>query len=97
MDGWPIPRRREASELLDEPYLPPRALAGNLGDLRRANRYFGGLAVLRRQLLPALAAHPSERRLRLLDVATGDVRLGLVVVRADGRREPLPTQVLRLR
>jgi ubiquinone/menaquinone biosynthesis C-methylase UbiE len=89
LDSWPIPRRREASELLDEPYLPPRALAGNLGDLRRANRYFGGLAVLRRQLLPALAAHPSDRPLRLLDVATGGADLPLALLAwasSEGRR-----------
>ncbi|HZS02596.1 MAG TPA: methyltransferase domain-containing protein [Chloroflexota bacterium] len=89
MDGWPIPRRQEASELLDAPCLPPRALAGNLRDLGRANRYFGGLAVLRRQLLPALAAHPPDRPLRLLDVATGGADLPLALLAwasGEGRR-----------
>jgi len=78
--AWPVPPRREASELLDAPRLPARPLAGNLRDLRRANRYFGGLAVLRRYLLPVLAAAPRERPLRLLDVATGGADLPLALL-----------------
>jgi ubiquinone/menaquinone biosynthesis C-methylase UbiE len=89
MVAWPTPRRRDATELLDEPWVAPLALAENLRDLRRANRYFGGLAVLRRYLLPALAALPREQSVRLLDVATGGADLPLALAawgRAEGRR-----------
>ena len=36
-------RRTDATELLDGPLDDPAALAGNLRDLRRVNRWLGGV------------------------------------------------------
>ncbi len=87
--AWaPPPRRRAAVELLDSARLDARALAGNLRDLRRANRYLGGLAVLRRHLWPAIAARPPGQPVRVLDVGAGaaDVPLALAAwARRAGR------------
>lgn len=81
MTGWLVPGRRATLELLDTPCLPPGALAGNLCDLRRANRYLGGLALLRRHLLPAIAALPAELPVRVLDVGTGGADVPLALAR----------------
>jgi SAM-dependent methyltransferase len=89
MTGWLRPRRREGVELLDSESIDPGALAGNLRDLRRANRYLGGLAIVRRYLWRALAALPVEEPVRVLDVGTGaaDVPLALAAwARRAGRR-----------
>jgi ubiquinone/menaquinone biosynthesis C-methylase UbiE len=88
MRGWLLPRRRDAVELLDGDRLDAGALAGNLRDLRRANGYLGGLAVLRRHLWPAIAARPAGEPVRVLDVGTGaaDVPLALAAwARETGR------------
>jgi SAM-dependent methyltransferase len=85
----PRPRHRDAVELLDGARLDGRALAGNLRDLRRANRCLGGLAVLRRHLWRAIAALPAEAPVRVLDVGTGaaDVPLALAAwARRQGRQ-----------
>jgi SAM-dependent methyltransferase len=95
MTGWPRPPRRNAVELLDGAHLDERALVGNLRDLRRANRYFGGLAVLRRHLWTAIAALPADAPVRVLDVGTGaaDVPLALAVW---GRRQGRQVRVVGL-
>jgi ubiquinone/menaquinone biosynthesis C-methylase UbiE len=61
-------RLTDAVELLDGPLDDPAALAGNLRDLRRINRWFGGSS-LSAAAIEALAAHRAE--LTLLDVGTG--------------------------
>src|SRR4051794_25846355 len=89
MPGWPRPRRRDAVELLDSATVEARALAGNLRDLRRANQYLAGLAIIRRHLWQAITALPAEQPVRVLDLGTGaaDVPLALAAwARRDGRK-----------
>ena len=52
----PMERRTDAVELLDGPLDDPAALAGNLRDLRRINRWLGGVR-LSADAIDALAAH----------------------------------------
>jgi ubiquinone/menaquinone biosynthesis C-methylase UbiE len=86
MGGRLTPPRTVAAELLDAPSVPRRALAGNLRDLRRANAYLGGLAVVRRHLLPAIAALPADTPVRVLDVGTGAADVPLALVRWAARQ-----------
>jgi len=96
-------RLTNAVELLDGPLDDPVGLAGNLRDLRRINRWLGGVA-LSATAIEALAAHRAE--LTLLDVGTGgaDIPLGLLrwadrrgrrlsVVGIDSRAEVLAAAV----
>ena len=79
-------RLNDAVELLDGPLDDPAALAGNLRDLRRINRWLGG-AALSSAAIQALAAHRAE--MTLLDVGTGgaDIPLALLArARRNGRR-----------
>jgi ubiquinone/menaquinone biosynthesis C-methylase UbiE len=80
-----------AAELLDGPLDDPRTLAGNLRDLRRANRWLAGIA-LSDKALEALAGAAADEgsAISLLDVGTGgaDIPLGLIE-RWRGRRRRL--------
>jgi ubiquinone/menaquinone biosynthesis C-methylase UbiE len=78
-------RRTDVAELLDGPLDDPRALRGNLRDLRRINRWLGG-ASLSADAIDALAAHRAE--LTLLDVGTGgaDIPLALLALAGDRSR-----------
>jgi len=97
-------RRTDATELLDGRLDDPRTLAGNLRDLRRINRWLGGVA-LSADAIDALAAHRPD--LALLDVGTGgaDIPVALLeraaargrrwsVVALDSRPEVLAAAVL---
>ncbi len=97
-------RRTDAVELLDGPLDDPVTLTANLRDLRRVNRWLGGVR-LSADAINALAAHRQE--LTLLDVGTGgaDIPLallaraktrgrGLTVVGLDSRSEVLAAAVL---
>ena len=97
-------RCTDAVELLDGPLDDPVALTGNLRDLRRINRYLGGVD-LSAAAIDALAAHLGA--VTLLDVGTGgaDIPLALierarardrrlVVVALDSRPEVLAAAVL---
>ena len=97
-------RRTDAAELLDGPLDDPAALTANLRDLRRVNRWLGGVR-LSADAIDALAAHRPE--LTLLDVGTGgaDIPLALMtrakargrvlsVVGIDSRPEVLAAAVL---
>ena len=72
--GWRPARETERRELLDEAPAGT-ALAGNLADLRRANHWFGGRALVRRYLQPRLRALPRHSRVTLLDIGTGGADL----------------------
>ena len=72
--GWRPARETERRELLDEAPASA-ALAGNLADLRRANHWFGGRALVRRYLQPRLRALPRHSRVTLLDIGTGGADL----------------------
>lgn len=79
-------RSADAVELLDGPLDDQAALAANLRDLRRINRWLGG-AALSAAAIDALAAHRED--LTLLDVGTGggDIPIALIErARARGRR-----------
>ena len=81
-----VDRLTDAVELLDGPRDDPAALAGNLRDLRRINRWLGGVE-LSVAAIEALAAHRAE--VSLLDVGTGgaDIPLALLTrAAARGRR-----------
>lgn len=97
-------RRTDAVELLDGPLDDPVTLTANLRDLRRINRWLGGVR-LSADAIDALAAHRAE--LTLLDVGTGgaDIPLallaratargrGLTIVGLDSRPEVLSAAVL---
>ncbi len=97
-------RRTDAVELLDGPLDDPVALTANLRDLRRVNRWLGGVR-LSADAIDALAAHRPE--LTLLDVGTGgaDIPLALLarakardrtltVVGIDSRPEVLAAAVM---
>jgi ubiquinone/menaquinone biosynthesis C-methylase UbiE len=73
-----VDRRTDAVELLDGALDDPAALTANLRDLRRINRWLGGVS-LTALAIDALAAHRDE--LTLLDVGTGgaDIPLALLV------------------
>ena len=80
-------RLADAVELLDGPLDDPVALAGNLRDLRRINRWLGGVA-LTTAAIDALALDRAE--LRLLDVGTGGADIPLALLRsADARGQRL--------
>jgi ubiquinone/menaquinone biosynthesis C-methylase UbiE len=97
-------RRTDAVELLDGPLDDPAALAGNLRDLRRINRWLGGIR-LSADAIDALAAH--REQLTVLDVGTGGADIpmallaradergrGLAVVGIDSRPEVLAAAVV---
>jgi SAM-dependent methyltransferase len=78
-------RLTDATEFLDGPLDDPVALADNLRDLRRINRWLGGVA-LTSAAIDALAAHRAG--LSILDVGTGgaDIPLALLARAADRDR-----------
>jgi ubiquinone/menaquinone biosynthesis C-methylase UbiE len=97
-------RLADAYELLDGPLDDPAALVGNLRDLRRINRWLGGVA-LTSAAIDALAAHRTG--LSILDVGTGgaDIPIALIgnartrdrnldVVGLDSRAEVLAAAAL---
>lgn len=97
-------RLTDATELLDGRLDDPRTLAGNLRDLRRINRWLGGVS-MSAEAIDALAAHRPD--LALLDVGTGgaDIPVALLeraaargrawfVVAIDSRPEVLAAAVL---
>jgi ubiquinone/menaquinone biosynthesis C-methylase UbiE len=97
-------RRTDAVELLDGPLDDPAALTGNLRDLRRVNRWLGGVR-LSADAIDALAAH--REQLTVLDVGTGGADIpmallaradrrgrGLAVVGIDSRPEVLAAAVV---
>src|SRR5512147_3071442 len=71
-------RLANADELLDGPLDEPATLDGNLRDLRRINRWLGGVT-LSAAALDALAAHRAE--LTLLDVGTGGADIPIALAR----------------
>ena len=76
-------RCTDAVELLDGPLDDPSALAANLRDLRRINRWLGGTSLTARAI-EALAAHRAE--LTLLDVGTGGADIPLDLLGRAERR-----------
>lgn len=80
-------RLTNAQELLDGPLDEPATLDGNLRDLRRINRWLGGVT-LSAAAIEALAAHRAE--LTMLDVGTGGADIPVALARlARTRRRRL--------
>jgi SAM-dependent methyltransferase len=59
------------TELLDDPTADPTVVAQTLGNIARANRWFGGARAVRYGLARLLAGVPRTRPLSLLDLGTG--------------------------
>jgi SAM-dependent methyltransferase len=59
------------TELLDDPAADPKVVAHSLGNIARANRWFGGAAAVRYGLARVLHSVPHTRSLSLLDLGTG--------------------------
>jgi tRNA-2-methylthio-N6-dimethylallyladenosine synthase len=76
-------RLADAVELLDGPLDDPATLAGNLRDLRRINRWLGGIR-LSADAIDALAAHRDS--LTLLDVGTGGADIPMALLARAGQR-----------
>src|SRR4029077_18085979 len=85
-------RLTDATELLDGPLDDQRALADNLRDLRRINRWLGGVA-LPRSALRTLAA--SNEGLTVLDVGTGGADIPMALIE-DARSRGLTLRVVGL-
>jgi ubiquinone/menaquinone biosynthesis C-methylase UbiE len=75
-------RLTDVPELLDGPLDDPVALAHNLRDLRRINRWLGG-ARLTAAAIEALAAHRAE--VSILDVGTGGADIPMALLAADAK------------
>lgn len=79
MLGLSPPARSHARELLDTPESVASELAANLRDIRRLNRWFGGVALARRYVAHACSRIQGSERawggtgmhITVLDVATG--------------------------
>lgn len=85
-----VPRRVDAPELLDEHDAPRADMERSLRDLRRINRYMGGISVYRR-LLRRLAGRDGSR-LAILDLGTGTSDL-LESMNGDGLRVGLDFKI----
>lgn len=56
---------------MDRPNADPEILRDDLQNLRTINRMFGGLAAVRKNILPLIERIPPDREIHLLDLATG--------------------------
>ena len=73
-------------ELLDDPDADPAAVAESLGNIARANRWFGGAAAVRFGLRQTLGQVPAGTTLSLLDLGTGLGDLPAAAVRWGANR-----------
>ncbi|MDQ2670947.1 MAG: hypothetical protein M3Y31_09965, partial [Gemmatimonadota bacterium] len=74
------------TELLDDPGADPAAVRQSLGNIARANRWFGGAAALRWALARAIGSVPRGATVTLLDLGTGAGDLPLTARRWAARR-----------
>jgi ubiquinone/menaquinone biosynthesis C-methylase UbiE len=81
-------KRVVTPELLDTDAATPAEVQQTLADLRRINRWFGGISTTRRmleQVLARIRKHPAERgALTLLDVGAGSGDVSLAAARQIG-------------
>lgn len=80
------PARTTAPELLDRPGLDPAELAGNLADLRRVNRWLGGIRLTLGGLTRLTGDLRPGASLRVIDVATGAADIPIAVAGWAERR-----------
>ena len=91
MHRWlPRPSRVDELELMDRPGQDPALVAGNLADLRRVNRWFGG-SRLTIQAIERLTRDlgPGDR-LAILDLATGGADIPVAIAAWAQRRGVRP-------
>jgi SAM-dependent methyltransferase len=74
------------TELLDDPAADPAVVTQSLGNIARANRWFGGTRAVRYGLARVLQGVPRARPLLLLDLGTGAGDLPRDAARWAGRR-----------
>jgi SAM-dependent methyltransferase len=92
MRSFFVPKRRfdpSIQEMMDRPNADPEVLRDDLENLRTINRYFGGLAAVRKAITPLLLKMDEQRTVEILDLATGsaDQPLALLgLARTLGRR-----------
>lgn len=81
-------RLAHAPEHLDGPLADLDVLAGNLADLGRINRVFGGVALSRRAIEALIGGRVrvEGEPLRLVDVGTGGADIPMALIRAWRRR-----------
>ncbi len=93
--GWLATRSPTTSEpeLMEQPGQEPEILAGTLGDLRRINRWFGGVSLTLWGLRQLAGDLPPGGHLSVLDVATGGADIP-TQVRRWGLRRGLETLVV---
>lgn len=91
--GWLTPERVDAPELLDRDDGSEQDVVQSLDDLRRINRYLGGLRALTLHLFPRLRA--AEGTLTCLDLGAGTAQLAAVIGRW-ARREQREARVIAL-
>ncbi len=80
-----LAERVDRPELLDAPDPDPVALAGNLADLERLNRWLGGAALTARALERLLGRPAPGQAARLLDVGTGAADIPRALASRAGR------------
>jgi SAM-dependent methyltransferase len=78
MPVLPTPPRNSGLELLDAPHAVTHELPGNLRDIRRLNRWFGGSALAVRSVASIVG---NRRDVSLLDVATGSADIPIALHR----------------
>jgi len=88
------PPQRDIEELLDLGAGTPEQRAASLADLRRLNRWLGGIAASRRELA-ALARRRGLAEVRLLDLGTGSADVPAALERA-GARMGLPVRAIAI-
>jgi 2-polyprenyl-3-methyl-5-hydroxy-6-metoxy-1,4-benzoquinol methylase len=78
----PLLRQRiDAPELLDLPGHDQATLQGNLRDIRRVNRLFGGTRAILKHLPGLVDVMPADREITILDLGTGSADIPAAVVR----------------
>jgi 2-polyprenyl-3-methyl-5-hydroxy-6-metoxy-1,4-benzoquinol methylase len=78
----PLLRQRiDAPELLDLPGHDQATLQGNLRDIRRVNRLFGGTRAILKHLPGLVDVMPADREITILDLGTGSADIPEAVAR----------------
>lgn len=82
----PPPRLQGAAELLDRLDNTDEEIRGNLRDLQRLNRYFGGVRTVLSHLGRMMGTHPPDP-ITVLDIATGGADIPRAICRWASRRQ----------
>lgn len=93
-DRWWLPTRLDGEEWLDQGNGTPEAIDQSLADLRRINRWLGGMRGLASHLYPRLQACRTAP-VRVLDLGAGGCPIPEAVARW-ARRTRIPLRILAL-